>query len=215
MYPFDGTGEKSTEMFLMSDNYKEVDGKIVNTDGSPVTFTFTLPSEAATHPAGAVFTEAQATLAKIGVEIIIDVDANVLNKLETDTIAVWAAAWSSTIDPDMHQIYCSDPSKNTAGSPKAFGLYYKFTDGSAEEKEILTRLNELIEQGRNSLNVAERKPVYAEACDLVMEMAVEIPTYQRKNMYAYNSDVLDDSTFFQNITPYKGPIAEIWNVSLK
>ncbi len=215
MYPFDGTGEKSKEMFLMSDNYKEVDGKIVNKDGSPVTFTFTLPSEAATHPAGAVFTEAQATLAKIGVEIIIDVDANVLNKLETDTIAVWAAAWSSTIDPDMHQIYCSDPSKNTAGSPKAFGLYYKFTDGSAEEKEILTRLNELIEQGRNSLNVAERKPVYAEACDLVMEMAVEIPTYQRKNMYAYNSDVLDDSTFFQNITPYKGPIAEIWNVSLK
>ena len=82
MYPFDGTGEKSKEMFLMSDNYKEVDGKIVNKDGSPVTFTFTLPSEAATHPAGAVFTEAQATLAKIGVEIIIDVDANVLNKLE-------------------------------------------------------------------------------------------------------------------------------------
>ena len=48
-----------------------------------------------------------------------------------------------------------------------------------------------------------------------MEMAVEIPTYQRKNMYAYNSDVLDDSTFFQNITPYKASIAEIWNVSLK
>ena len=48
-----------------------------------------------------------------------------------------------------------------------------------------------------------------------MEMAVEIPTYQRKNMYAYDSSVLDDSTFFQNVTPYKRPLAEIWNVSMK
>ena len=63
--------------------------------------------------------------------------------------------------------------------------------------------------------MAERKPIYAEACDLVMEMAVEIPTYQRKNMYAYDSSVLDDTSFFQNITPYKGPLSEIWNVSMK
>lgn len=215
MYPFDGTGEKSKEMFLMSDNYKEVDGKIVNKDGSKVTFTFTLPADAANHPAGAVFTEAQTTLAKIGVEVVIDVNANVLNELESDTIAVWAAAWQATIDPDMFQVYYSDPAKNTAGSPKSYGLYYKYTDGSDEEKEILKKLNELIDQGRTSLNVAERKPIYAEACDLVMEMAVEIPTYQRKNMYAYDSSVLDDTSFFQNITPYKGPLSEIWNVSMK
>lgn len=87
MYPFDGTGEKSKELFLMSDNYKEVDGKVVNKDGSKVTFTFTLPADAANHPAGAVFTEAQTTLAKIGVEVVIDVNSNVLNELESDTVA--------------------------------------------------------------------------------------------------------------------------------
>jgi len=34
-------------------------------------------------------------------------------------------------------------------------------------------------------------------------------------MYVYNSAIIDGTTLWQNVTPYKGPLAEIWNVSFK
>ena len=155
-------------------------------------------------------------LAKLGIEVIIDVDDTLLSKLQENVISVWAAAWQATIDPDMFQVYYSDPEVNQAGSPKSTGLYEMFKSGSDEEKAILVRLNELIIQGRTSLNVDERKPIYSEALDKAMELAVELPTYQRKNMFVYNQDVIDSASLVPSdkITPYKGPIDEIWNVSL-
>lgn len=216
MYPFDETGAKSKEYFLKSDNYKEdANGKVVNKDGSPVKFTFTLPSSSDDHPAGKVFLKSKEVLAKIGVEVTIEVDENVLSKLEDNVVAVWAAAWQATIDPDLYQVYYSDNSKNTSSSPKSFGLYYKYEQGTDEEKAILKKINELIIKGRESLNVEERKPVYKEALDKIAEMCIEIPTYQRKNLFAYNSDLIDSNSLWQNVTPYKGPISEIWNVSFK
>lgn len=215
MYPFDETGETSKQYFLKSNNFKEENGKIVNADGSTVKYVFTLPQPSEDHPAGKIFLKAKEVLAKIGVEVTIEIDNNLLSKLEDDVVAVWAAAWQATIDPDLFQVYYSDPNKNTSSSPKSFGLYWMFDEGTDEEKAILKELNELIMKGRESLNVEERKPVYAKALDDIAKLCVEIPTYQRKNMYVYNSSVIDGSSLWQNVTPYKGPLAEIWNVSFK
>lgn len=215
MYPFDDSGKASKDFFLKSENYKEVDGKIVNKDGSAVKFTFTLPQASDNHPAGRIFLKAKEVLAKIGVEVTIEIDENALSKLEDDVIAIWAAAWQATTDPDLFQVYYSDPSKNTSSSPKSFGMYYLFEKGTDEDKALLKKINELITKGRESLNVEERKPVYSEALDKIAEICVEIPTYQRKNMFVYDSSVVDGSSFWQNVTPYKGPLDEIWNVSFK
>jgi peptide/nickel transport system substrate-binding protein len=215
MYPFDETGTKSKEFFLKSDKYMDKNGKVVNKDGSQVEFVFTLPSSSDDHPAGKVFLKAKEVLEKIGVKVTIEVDENVLSKLESDVVAVWAAAWQATIDPDLYQVYYSDPAKNTSSSPKSFGLYYMFDKGTDEEKAILKKLNELIVQGRESLNVEERKPVYKDALNKIAELCVEIPTYQRKNMFAFNSELIDANSLWQKVTPYKGPLAEIWNVSFK
>lgn len=215
MYPFDETGAKSKEYFLNSDKFKEVNGKVVNADGSPVTYKFILPSDAKDHPAGAIFLKAKEVLAKIGVEVTVETDSAVLSKLQTNTVAVWAAAWSATIDPDMYQVFYSNPDENTSGSPLSYGLYNMYKNGSEEEKALLVKINELILKGRTSLNVDERKPVYKEALEKVAQLCVEIPTYQRKNMFVYNSDVIDGTSLWDKVTPYKGPIAEIWNVSLK
>jgi len=213
MYPFDETGAASKEFFLASDKFKEVDGKVVKSDGSAVEYTFVLPSAASEHPAGAVFLQAKEVFVKIGVKVTIDTDDALLSKLEDNVVAVWAAAWQATIDPDMFQVYYSDDAENTASSPKAYGLYWLYDNGSEEEKAALKKLNELIIQGRKSLNVDERKPVYFDALDELMKLCVEIPTYQRKNMYAYDSEVIDGTSLWQNVTPYKSPIFEIWNVS--
>lgn len=216
-YPFDETGETTKQYFLKAGFVEQKDGTLLRADGSKVIYTFTLPSETSDHPAGQVFLKAQEILAKLGIEVIIDVDDAVLSKLEEEIITVWAAAWQATIDPDMFQVYYSDPAFNQAGSPKAYGLYYLFENGTDEDKAILTKLNELIMQGRSSLNVDERKPVYEAALDKVMEIAVELPTYQRKNMYVYNKSVIDSNSLLPGdmISPYLKPIDYLWNVSLK
>lgn len=215
-YPFDETGATSKDYFLKAGFTEQADGKLLGPDGKKVTYTFTLPSNTDDHPAGQVFLKTQEVLAKLGIEVIIDVDDTLLSKLQENVISVWAAAWQATIDPDMFQVYYSDPDVNQAGSPKSTGLYEMFKNGSDDEKATLVRLNELIVQGRTSLNVDERKPIYSEALDKAMELAVELPTYQRKNMFAYNQDVIDSGSLVpaDKITPYKGPIDEIWNVSL-
>ena len=51
---------------------------------------------------------------------------------------------------------------------------------------MLNELNDLIIAGRSTLDVEERKAIYGRALDLSTGLAVEIPTYQRKNLYVYN-----------------------------
>lgn len=216
MYPYDETAEASKKFFLEAGYTEAADGTLLTADGQKPSFTFTLPAAADAHPAGQVFLKAQEVLAKLGVEVIIDIDQNLLSKLNEGVYSVWAAAWQATIDPDMFQVYYSDPAVNQAGSPKANGLYWMFENGSDEEKQIMTTLNELIVQGRSSLNVDERKPIYSDALDKVMELAVELPTYQRKNMYVFDKTIIDETTLTPSdkITPYKDPMFAIWDVSL-
>lgn len=216
MYPFDETGEASKQYFLAAGYTEAADGTLLTPEGKKPSFNFILPAAAENHPAGQVFLKAKEVLEKLGVEVIIDVDQNLLSKLNEGETTVWAAAWQATIDPDMFQVYYSDPAQNQAGSPKATGLYWLFENGSDEEKAILTSLNELIIQGRTTLNVDERKPIYTEALDKVMELAVELPTYQRKNMYVFDKTVIDETSLTpaDKITPYKEPMYAIWDVSL-
>lgn len=216
VYPFDETGATSKEYFLKAGFTEQADGTLLGPDGKKVSYTLTLPSDTNDHPAGQVFLKTQEIFAKLGIEVIIDVDDALLSKLEENVVSIWSAAWQAVIDPDMFQTYYSDPDVNQAGSPKQNGLYDMFKNGSEEEKATLTRLNELIIQGRTSLNVDERKPIYSEALDKVMDLAVTLPTYQRKNMFVYNQDVIDSASLVSadKITPYKGPLDEIWNVSL-
>ena len=114
----------------------------------------------------------------------------------------------------MYQIWYSDPKVNQP--PPRAGLFYLFENGSDEEKAMLTRLNELIVAGRSTLDVEERKTIYKEALELSTGIAVEIPTYQRKNMFVYNKNVVDGDSLFsgEDVTPFQSPLSFIWNVEL-
>ena len=222
LFPYDETGEASKELFLEA-GYVYEDGVMKYPEdhekaGQQVTFKFTLPSEAKDHPAGSIMIDTQAVLAKIGVKVDIETDENLLGKLSTaydSGIQVWAAAWGSGgVDPDMFQIWYSDPKVNQ--QPPRAGLFYLFENGSDEEKAMLTELNELIIAGRSTLDVEERKTIYNRALELSTGIAVEIPTYQRKNMFVYNKNVVDGASLFsgEDVTPFQSPLSYIWNVEL-
>ncbi|MBQ2686225.1 MAG: hypothetical protein IJF55_00650 [Clostridia bacterium] len=56
-----------------------------------------------------------------------------------------------------------------------------------------------------------------QALDKVMELAVELPTYQRNDLNAYNTNVIDVDTLTpaDELSPYNGPMSRLWDVGLK
>ena len=47
---------------------------------------------------------------------------------------------------------------------------------------------------------------------LVLDLAVELPVYQRSTVYAYNANVIDASTLPDQINPYTSPLDRIWEI---
>jgi hypothetical protein len=46
----------------------------------------------------------------------------------------------------------------------------------------------------------------------VLDLAVELPVYQRKQLYAYNANVIDPASFPQEINPYSTPLDRLWEI---
>ena len=226
LYPYDATGETSKALFLEAGYIYDEAANIMyypeghEKAGQQFTVKATLPMDASEHPAGSVLIDMQSILASIGIKMDIEVDTTVLNKLNTayeSGIQLWTAAWGNGgQDPDMFQVWYSDPAVNQSTSPTAKGLYWLYENGSDEQKAVLVELNELINAGRSTLDIEERKAIYAQALELSTSTATEIPTYQRKNMYVFNKDVINADSLFsgEDVTPFQSPISFIWNVEL-
>ncbi|MCI6603689.1 MAG: ABC transporter substrate-binding protein [Clostridiales bacterium] len=227
LYPYDGTGETSKQLLLDAGYIYDEASNVMSYPkdderaGEQFTIRFTLPSDAKDHPAGAVALDFQKVMASIGVKVEIDADPNMLSKLGTayeSGLQMWAAAWGNGgVDPDMFQIWYSDPSVNNADSPKRSGMTYLFQNGSEDQKEAIRKMDDLIIAGTKTLDRDERKQIYKEALELSTGMAVEVPTYQRKNMDIYNKTVLNPDSLVPNekISPFYNAIgAEIWNLEL-
>ncbi|HWS29438.1 MAG TPA: ABC transporter substrate-binding protein [Clostridia bacterium] len=226
LFPYDGTGETSKALFLDAGYiYDEAKNIMYYPEGhekagQQVTIKATIPGAVDKHPAGVVLIDTQKVLASIGVKLDIETDTALLNKLNTAYeagIQMWAAAWGNGgADPDMFQVWNSDPNRNQSTSPTAKGLYWLYDNGSDDQKAMLRELNDLIDAGRSTLDVEERKVIYAQALELSTGTATEIPTYQRKNMFVYDKNVINADTLFsgEDVTPFQAPILFIWNVEL-
>ncbi|MDE7100999.1 MAG: hypothetical protein K2O05_04000, partial [Anaeroplasmataceae bacterium] len=124
-------------------------------------------------------------------------------------------AWSSTIDPDMYQVYHKD---SKAGSTTNWGyreILQNVGGKYDEEVEIIERLSELIDEGRETNNQDSRTHTYSLALDEVMKLAVELPTYQRMDLYVYNLDRIDSSSLTPSadLTPLNGLMTKNWLMS--
>ena len=81
------------------------------------------------------------------------------------------------------------------------------------EQSIIDDLSVLIEEGRATLDQDERAEIYREALDLIMELAVELPTYQRNDLVVYNRTVIDASTLNPTPTANAGVYDRLWEVN--
>ncbi|HPL81393.1 MAG TPA: ABC transporter substrate-binding protein [Anaerolineaceae bacterium] len=152
------------------------------------------------HPAFAIITDAKADLEKIGIELIINdpADSNILwNALDSGLQEMWTAAWGSTIDPDMYQVYHSN---NVIGEGGTDSNHYHIRD---------SQLDQYIMDARMSDDQDYRKAVYKQALDVVIDWAVEIPTYQRQNATIFSTKRIVLSTLTPDITTFWGWMNDI------
>lgn len=65
-------------------------------------------------------------------------------------------------------------------------------------------------------NQDERAAIYSQALDIVMQLAIELPTYQRNDLFAYNTNKIDVNSLTPNadLSPYKGLTSDLHLVSL-
>ena len=180
-------------------------------------YTFTIAGDTTDHPAYLSMKTAADILNANGFDIDVKPDINALKKLNSGDLAVWAAAWGAGVDPDMYQVYHKD-SEASSTLNWGYRAILKNSGGKYDrELAMVEELSEIIDAARETLNKDERKEYYAEALDLVMDLAVELPTYQRSDLYAYNTNIIDVSTLTpaSELTPFNGPMNKLWEVSLK
>lgn len=163
------------------------------------------------HPTYAVFKQAAEILNELGWNIEVKADSQALTKLSTGSLEVWAAAWGSTIDPDMYQVYHKNSS---ATSVYAWGYREIKANPSmyAIETDLINKLSDLIDDGRSIMDQNERTPIYEDAMGYVLDLAVEMPVYQRKTLYAYNGKSIKGLN--NDVNPYSSPLEKIWELEL-
>ncbi|MBR5285641.1 MAG: hypothetical protein IKU30_01965 [Clostridia bacterium] len=163
------------------------------------------------HPTYKVFRDAAALLNGLGWDVEVVCDTQALTKINTGSLEVWAAAWSSALDPDLYQVYHKDSS---ATSTLAWGYNYLKTSGTAEEIEILDNLSDLIDQARETNDKDVRSSLYKDAMSYILDLAIELPVYQRSVLYSYNSNVISAVSMpnTSEMNPFSSPLDRIWEV---
>ena len=180
---------------VLDHGFTVADGKATAApEGAKLTYEVIVPGGGTgDHPAFAVLTGAKESLAKIGIELIINdpADTNILwDSLDAGTQELWTAAWGATIDPDMYQVYYST---NIVGMGGTDSNHYHIQDAT---------LDQLILDARKSDDQNYRKAIYKQALDIIIDWAVEIPNYQRQNCTVFSTERVNISTVTPDITTF-------------
>ena len=145
------------------------------------------------HPSFAVLTDAQAALETIGIELRINdlSDTSVMwTTLDGGEQEMWCAAWNTTVDPDMYQVYHSSGIVGRGGSDSN---HYHIADPELDEAIILARRSD---------DQSYRKQVYKTALDIIVDWAVEVPAYQRQNASIYSPQRIVPESMLPDSTTY-------------
>ena len=151
------------------------------------------------HPTFQTLTNAAAALKTIGFTLTVNDMANASDlfaSYQSGEAEGWVAAWQSTNDPDMYQLYHSNGSTN----------YYEINDAD---------LDELIIAARQTTDQEARKAMYKEAMEIILDWGVELPVYQRSNATIFSSERLVVDSIPKDMTPYWTFLAEIDRIQVK
>lgn len=179
-------------------------------------YEFAIAGQETDHPAYNAMLHAKELLERNNFKVTVKPRQDALKQLSTGGLTVWAAAWGSTIDPDMYQVYHKD---STATSVLNWGYKQILLNAGNKysvEYKLVTDLSKLIDQGRKKNDEKDRAPIYKACLDMVMQLAVELPTYQRNDLFAYNANVIDVSTFTPDgeTSSFKGLTSDLHKLSL-
>ncbi len=191
-------------------SYMEAAG--VSAGDSALSIKFTIAGSNLTeHPTYQTFQNAADLLNECGWDIEVVPDTQALTKLSTGSLAVWAAAWGSTIDPDMYQVYHKN---STATSTLAWGYREMLASPALYQYEntILNQLSVVIDDARATEDKAERSALYKQAMSYVLDLAVEMPVYQRDVLYAYDANVIKSESLPEEINPFTSPLDRLWEI---
>ncbi len=138
------------------------------------------------HPSFQTLTNAAAALKTIGFTLTVNDMANASDlfaSYQSGAAEGWVAAWQSTNDPDMYQLYHSKGSTN----------YYNIDDAD---------LDELIMAARQTTDQEARKAMYKEAMEIILDWGVELPVYQRSEATIFSTERVNIDTIAKDQTPY-------------
>ena len=182
--------------------YDEAAGKFTDFDAK---YEVIIPSSGTQdHPAYNIVTNTSEALENIGITLIVsDVTGDVWNnKLEANEADMWAAAWQSTVDPDMTQVYSSENAHGNGTNSNHYAL---------DDAELDT----LIKDGKASSDNTLRKSIYKNAMEIIMDWGCELPLYQRKDATVVSSVRINNDTMPKDMTPYWGWYAEIQTLDVQ
>lgn len=181
---------KAKEYFEKA-GYVEKDGKLVDKEGKQLVINAAI-GDAKNHPSTPILTQMKNDLTAMGADLIVnDLQFSVLSdKVNAGEVDMWVMAWGNSKDCDLTQIFSSKGGSN----------YQKYHN---EE------LDALIEKVRTTIDLEERKKLVAQELDLIMDAAVYMPVYQRKNMEIYNAETINLETLPKETTTYWNYAAEI------
>ncbi len=187
--------------YLEAAGYTVEDGKVTAApEGAKMSYECVLGGGGqGDHPSFLLLKNAGDALRTIGMDLTIMDYANssdLYSSYQNGVAEMWCAAWQSSSDPDMYQLYHSQGSTN----------YYRIADDE---------LDELIMAGRQSTDQTYRKAIYQAAMEIIMDWAVEIPVYQRSDCALFSSERVNIDTVPNDMTPYWGWMAEVETLEMK
>ncbi|NLY97422.1 MAG: ABC transporter substrate-binding protein [Clostridiaceae bacterium] len=163
--------------------YEQKDGKLVKNGQQLVLNVYIGGEGIGDHPGYAMLTQAANDLKNMGGELIIhDVQFSVLQAaMNSGEADIFVLAWGTVTTCDQRSQYMTGGGQNRT---------------NISNKE----LDNILEQIVVTMDLKERKALVAKALDIVMEEAVEMPLYQRKNGYVYNPVTVDISSLPETST---------------
>jgi peptide/nickel transport system substrate-binding protein len=137
------------------------------------------------HPSAPILTQMANDMDAMGAELIIqDIDFSTLtNKVDAGELDMWVMAWGNSTDCDLTQIFGSKGNDNDTK--------YFSKDIDALQAQIL-----------QTVDFNERCKLVAQELDLIMDAAIYMPVYQRKNMEIYNASTIKLETLPTETTTY-------------
>ena len=184
-YPYDKA--KALEYFTAAGYKKDANGKLVDANGNQLKVEVGV-GDLKSHPTAGIFSQMKIDMEEMGAELIVsDLQFNVLSdRMNSGDLDMFALAWGNSNNCDLTQIFHSS-SADGAGSNR-YNLKSPEVDA-------------LLEEVATTLDLEKRKELVAQELDLIMENAVVMPVYQRKNLNIFSQNLKID-TVYRTESPY-------------